>query len=87
MAIVEVNIYDLLMNQLYTILLKNSLLDVSIHATKLYLGPLTYNDGGRATVVGVVSWGSRSCFGPGVFARVTEVLPWVQEQMRQPCQD
>ena len=48
---------------------RKSLFDVSIYATKLYLGPLTYNDGGRATVVGVVSWGSKSCFGPMVFAR------------------
>ena len=49
------------------------------------LGPLTYNDGGQETLVGVVSWGDGDCSGPSVFARVTEVLPWIQEQMRQPC--
>jgi len=49
-------------------------------------GPLTYNDNGRVTLVGAVSWGNPSCVGTTVFARVTEVLPWIQEQMRQPCQ-
>ena len=49
------------------------------------LGPLTYDDGGQAILVGVVSWGRDSCDGPTVFARVTEVLPWIHEQMRQPC--
>ena len=52
-----------------------------------YLGPLTYNDGGRAVVVGVVSWG-RGCAlatHPGVYARVTEVMPWINEQLSQMC--
>ena len=47
------------------------------------LGPLTYTDGGITTVVGAVSWGNPSCLGTTVFARVTEVLPWIEEQMRQ----
>ena len=34
-------------------------------------------------MVGVVSWGNPSCLGTTVFARVTNVLPWIQEQMRQ----
>ena len=61
-----------------------------IHDTILYynyLGPLTYNDGGRAVVVGVVSWG-RGCAlatHPGVYARVTEVMPWINEQLSQMC--
>ena len=52
----------------------------------LNLGPLTYNNGGRATLVGVVSWGSKHCDSDSVFARVTAVLPWIHEQMEKPCQ-
>jgi len=49
-------------------------------------GPLTYDNGGRATLVGVVSWGSKHCDKDSVFARVTAVLPWIKEQMEKPCQ-
>ena len=53
----------------------------------LVLGPLTYNDGGRATLVGVVSWGIGCALAthPGVYARVTEVLPWINSEMSQTC--
>ena len=50
-------------------------------------GPLTYDDNGRAVLVGVVSWG----FGcaeasyPGVYSRVTEVLPWIKEEISKQC--
>ena len=60
-----------------------------IFVSKLYdifwqiVGPLTYTAGGITTVVGAVSWGNPSCLGTTVFARVTNVLPWIQEQMRQ----
>jgi len=50
-------------------------------------GPLTYNDNGRAVLVGVVSWG-RGCAlatHPGVYARVSEVIPWINAQMSQTC--
>jgi len=47
-------------------------------------GPLTYESEGRTFIVGVVSWG-RGCGEklPGVYARVTEVLPWINEQLKQ----
>ena len=44
-------------------------------------GPLTYSDnGGPATVVGVVSWGD-GCGQrgyPGVYSRVTAALGWIK---------
>jgi len=48
-------------------------------------GPLTYNNGGRATVVGAVSFGKGGCPGVTVYARVTEVLPWIQGEMNKQC--
>ena len=51
------------------------------------IGPLTYNDEGHETVVGVVSWGE-GCADkryPGVYARVTEALPWIEEQLTKTC--
>ena len=50
-----------------------------------FSGPLTYDDQGRAVVVGVVSWGEGCGWTnyPGVYSRVTEVLPWINEQMTE----
>jgi len=50
-------------------------------------GPLTYNNAGRATLVGVVSWGdpNQDCPGPTVFARVTEELDWIKDEMTKHC--
>ena len=51
----------------------------------VFSGPLTYDDQGRAVVVGVVSWG-HGCGEadyPGVYDRVTAVLPWIKEQISQ----
>ncbi|XP_037671687.1 chymotrypsinogen B [Choloepus didactylus] len=44
-------------------------------------GPLVCQKDGAWTLVGIVSWGSSTCSTsmPGVYARVTELLPWVQE--------
>ena len=55
----------------------------------LILGPLTYTDGlpAREFVVGVVSWGA-DCGKeqyPGVYARVTHVRDWIDEQMAIKC--
>ena len=48
-------------------------------------GPLTYEDAGKTYLIGVVSWG-KGCADPkypGVYARVTKVLDWIQEQFKQ----
>ncbi|XP_022367349.1 chymotrypsinogen 2-like [Enhydra lutris kenyoni] len=44
-------------------------------------GPLVCQNDGVWTLVGVVSWGSSICSTsvPAVYARVTELIPWVQE--------
>ena len=50
-------------------------------------GPLTYTTGGQAYLVGVVSWG-QGCArpnNPGVYARVTSALSWINGQLSQTC--
>uniref|UniRef100_UPI0029543904 chymotrypsinogen 2-like n=1 Tax=Panthera onca TaxID=9690 RepID=UPI0029543904 len=44
-------------------------------------GPLVCQKDGAWTLVGIVSWGSGTCSTsvPAVYARVTELIPWVQE--------
>ena len=52
----------------------------------IYLkGPVTYDNNGRETVVGVVSWDSITPLEPGtmsVYARVTAVLRWIKKEMK-----
>ncbi|XP_032342657.1 chymotrypsinogen B isoform X2 [Camelus ferus] len=44
-------------------------------------GPLVCQENGGWTLVGIVSWGSSICSTstPAVYARVTALIPWVQE--------
>ena len=46
-------------------------------------GPFVCNDGGKAVIAGVVSWGNGCALPdfPGVYARTTHVLDWIKEQM------
>jgi len=46
-------------------------------------GPFVCNDGGKAVIAGVVSWGNGCALKdyPGVYARVTHVLDWIKENM------
>ena len=50
-------------------------------------GPLTYRSAGRIYVVGVVSFGigCADAAYPGVYARVTHVRKWIDEQLAKPC--
>merc|ERR1711956_17065 len=46
-------------------------------------GPFVCNDGGKAVIAGVVSWGNGCALAdyPGVYARTTYVLEWIKSQM------
>ena len=46
-------------------------------------GPFICNDGGKAVLAGVVSWGygCADAAYPGVYARTTYVLDWIKSQM------
>ncbi|XP_010849046.1 PREDICTED: chymotrypsinogen B [Bison bison bison] len=46
-------------------------------------GPLVCKKNGAWTLVGIVSWGSSTCSTstPAVYARVTALMPWVQETL------
>ena len=51
----------------------------------IYVGPLTYEDNGRTTLVGVVSFGigcAQKDF-PGVYSRVPSVLEWIETTRRK----
>ena len=46
-------------------------------------GPFVCNNGGKAVIAGVVSWGPRVCElpVPHAYARVTHVLDWIKSHM------
>merc|ERR1739836_192852 len=46
-------------------------------------GPFVCNDGGKAVIAGVVSWGNGCALAdyPGVYARTTYFLDWIQNSM------
>merc|ERR1712079_711472 len=49
-------------------------------------GPFVCNDGGKAVIAGVVSWGNGCALKnyPGVYARTTIILDWIISQMGEP---
>ena len=53
----------------------------------LFKGPLTYYDDGQAILVGVVSrgYGCAVVDYPGIYARVTYVLPWIEDELAKTC--
>ena len=53
----------------------------------IIIGPLTFNDDGQETLVGVVSWGVGCAVkhNPGVYARITHVLPWIKQGLAKTC--
>ena len=55
----------------------------------IHLGPLTYEVDGKATVVGVVSWGANHMSAyktlPGVYARVTSGMVFINKELSYTC--
>ena len=56
---------------------------------KIYLiqGPVTYKIDGQITVVGVVSWGwgCGNAGKPGVYARVTSAMAFINKELTKTC--
>ena len=52
-----------------------------------HIGPLTYTSGGQTYIVGVVSWGLGCARRnkPGVYARVTKALRWINGRIKETC--
>ena len=51
-------------------------------------GPLMTKERNSFSVIGVVSWGPKVCArhdSPGVYARVTQQMPWIQERIQGTC--
>ena len=55
----------------------------------IHLGPLTYEVDGKATIVGVVSWGANHMPAyqtlPGVYARVTSGMAFINKELSYTC--
>ena len=52
-----------------------------------HTGPLTYTSRGQTYIVGVVSWGLGCARRnkPGVYARVTNALRWINGRIKETC--
>ena len=51
-------------------------------------GPLMTKERNSFSVIGVVSWGPKVCArhdSPGVYARVTQQMPWIRERIKGTC--
>ena len=71
----------------FKILITSRYLTINKIYLLLSLGPLTYTFEGQTFIVGVVSWGIGCALEnkPGVYARVTEVLEWINREVKKSC--
>ena len=84
--IVEVT-YQLLNSLLFGVRKYHRINRLFVNTLSFILGPLTYNEGGRTYITGVVSWGvgCAQAGKPGVYARVTKAMDFINQELSKTC--